>query len=821
MGDMSQINPQDVGQVFSDAFTIYGCSTLKSRAIPNVEDGLSPVNLRLLFTFYRERNQGFKKGAYFVGNTVATLHPHSDLALYDAIVGCGQWWKNEFPLVSTQGNVGSVAGKRPAAQRYLELKLSNFAEDVLFRDIAHGAVPEEWNFDKTLRVPKVLPAIFPSILNTGLMGIGSGFVSDIPIHSVADICRTVIATLDNPEATSEELAKVLKGPDFPTGGVVVNASELPGIYANGQGVIRIRAVIEEQKYEGKDCLVVTEIPPRLTTGGIVEQIADHCKEREAVVGGKKTRVPGILQDKVADVVDLTKEKKIKIVVVPKRDVSLPVLRNMLFENTNLEYAHKYIMNVLDDGRFFPQVPLDVVFKKWLEFRRKTVRRVFVGKIQKSLERAIILRALIKAAPILDKIIELGRKSNDRSSFKYGLMEKYEFAEREADYIVDQQLYKITASEVTKYKAELKEREAEVAEYQEALTDSGVIDAYIRAEQEELIQKYGKGGRKTKLANVGKSTIKDFVEQKDMVVAVSGEGYVFAKPVEELRDGNRGNKGQLFVDAKKGRSIEKSVTLNSHDELFVFSTDGKLFKAQAFELESNGSHISEVIPGMEGREVASFLAISPDAEGDLILTTSSSFTKRVPISDFRTRNMPADGLIAATMLVEGETLVDVVHSQNPDEDIIVISTSRGYASKILVSKLAVQKRPSMGRKMIRIKGETERVVSMTISKVANEEHEFLLFITENGKGKLVQISELLYKKTETGQGASFLAIKLNPEDVLRKNVLVGEDQKVVITAKSGKTIKIEAAQVNTYSRNAKGNRLVTLNDGDKVASVTVV
>lgn len=730
------------------------------------------------------------------------------------MVGFAQWWKNDICFIDPQGNVGSIQGKTYAAQRYLELKLSNSARDLLFEDVEKEVVDMLDNYDKTKKIPSTLPTKFPAILNTGMMGIGSGFASDIPIHSIANCCQVALHKLANPKADSLELAKVLGGPDFPTGGEITNAAELPKMYAEGIGNIKIRGVIEEEKRGSKNVLVIREIPPRKTTGKIMEEISDLCKDKD---DGNKKKVPGILQDKISDIQDFTSKKSVEIVIFPKKDVSLPVLKNMILEHTSMTFSHKYMMNVLHNNKFINNASLEYVIEGWIEYRQKTVRRKYVYQVGKVLERISILKALIKALKNIDAVIAIVKKSDNKEIAINSLKKNYNFADKEARYIVEQPIYRLTGFEIGKLETELDERKIEADNYISILKDSTKINVIIKDELMAVEKKY-KSPRRTKLMNVGKVTTIDMIEKKKLIIAITSEGFVFSKEVDEVRDGSRGNKGQLFVDSKRGRSIEKSVLLDSHDELFVISEDGKLFKANAFEFDVNNVHVSNVIKNFGERGVCSFIPVSPDDKGDLIFVTSSSLTKRVSLDDFRTRNMPQEGLLAVS-LVDGEKLIGVIHSEKPEDDIIVISTSRGYASKIIVDNLAIQRRPSMGRKMIRMK-EDEECVSLVSCSFAEEENTSILFITTKGKGKLVKVSDLLFKKTDSGQSASFLAIKLRKEDHLRKNVICAKSEQLVVCAKSGKTVRLDSSEVTEMKREAMGYTIISLNEGDEVASVLV-
>ena len=806
---------QEIEKAFGDSFSIYGASTLISRAIPSVEDGLTPVNRRILYSFYNENITSFKKAAYYVGVTLATSHPHGDMSLYDTMVGLAQWWKNQHTWIDPQGNIGTVQGKSAAAARYLELKLSNFSKEVLFEDIEKGVVNFVDNYDKTKKIPDVLPSKFPTILNAGMFGIAVGYSSNIPIHNVRDICNLTIGLIKNPDLSDKEVASLIQGPDFPTGGEILNASDLPSIYAKGRGNILVRGVIKEEVVGKETVLVVRELPPNTTTDRVVEAITALCREKEE----KGKKVPGLLQTRIAEVKDFTKGKEVEIVIYPKKDTDINILKNMILENCCMSDTYNYMMNILIEGKFNVEVSLKKVIQEWLTFRKEVIRRKFKSLVSKSLERQFYLNALITALKNIDALIRLSKKSKTKEELVEGLKKEFSFSERASKYISEQPLYRLTSFEIKKLEDELAQKKKESDEYTSILRDSNRIEKIILTELEAVKKKYGED-RKTKLLNVSKVETLDLIENKSLVVAITSEGYIFSKEVDDVNEGKKGNKGRLFVESKKGRSIEKTLTLDSHDEVFIFSECGKMFKGFGYEFDVNGTHVSSIIKGFEGKTLCEFIKVSHSTAGNLIFVTSSSLTKRVPLEDFRTR-MPAEGLLAVNVTDNNEKLVGVFLSETPDEDLVVISTSRGYASKIMVSNLPLQARPSMGRKMIRMKEESEVCVSLVGSKIKDSDNELVLFITNKGIGKFVCMSDLLEKRTANGQGASFLAIKLKLEDKLRKNVVCSKDDQLIVSTRAGKTIRIDAGSVKQISREAIGGKIISINADDEVASIAVV
>jgi DNA gyrase subunit A len=489
---------------------------------------------------------------------------------------------------------------------------------------------------------------------------------------------------------------------------------------------------------------------------------------------------------------------------------------MLYELTNMTYSHKYIMNVLVNGEFKPNVGLQFVLDEWVKFRVKTVRRKFVYLVGKTLERLTIIGALIKANKNIDAIIALMKSSQSKEDAKQVLIQKYDFAEKEAEYIVTQQLYKLSGIETDKLKAELQEKKTISDGYISILSSESNIRAIIKEDLEALAAKYGKEKRKTVMADVERMTHIDLIEEEDLLVTITTDNYLYSTPVSELRDSNRGNKGTLIVESKRNKVVERSVRMSSHDELMCFTDKGKMFVLSGYELNVNHVHISNIIPELNGQKIVAFVPVREKAQGSLIFVTSSSFTKRCDLAEYRTR-MPQGGLIAVA-LDDEETLVGVELSQTPEDDEIVITTSRGYASRIFVQLIPLVKRTTKGRRLIRLK-EGDRCMSLVLT--SDSENSNILFITTKGKGKMVPVSGLLLKKTETGMSAAFLAIKLNPEDQLCKTVAIAGDQQIVLTSSQGKSIKIGSEQVNTYGREAKGGKIMSLNGDDTVAAITVV
>ena len=811
---MSNIIPTNLDDFFSDNYAIYGASVLMDRAIPSINDGLLPVQRRILYTFFKEGEfTRFRKAAVFVGKTLL-LHAHGDLSLYSSIVKLSQTFNKLNVFVDAQGNNGSVQDFDSfAAQRYLELKLSKFSIDTLFTDIDKNTTDFIPNYDKSIDEPVYLPSKFPMILNSGITGIGSGYATSIPPHSVVDICKTTIAKIKDKTLTSVDLAKIIGGPSFPTGGIITNTSQLPKIYADGQGVIKIQARFEKITYKNKEVLQVTELPYKVSTSKILDEINAIISKDD------KHELNSVLQD-VKNLTDKsTKPNKVNVIYIPKKNVDVEILKNVLLKYTSLSTSEKYIANVLYDHKFIVNASLDTILSNWIEYRQSTLKRKYNHLICQKTERLFILNALLKAQKNIDEVIALIRTSKGKQDVKEKLMEKYGFVEKEAEYIATLQLYRISSLEVTKLRDEIKNIKEEVDIYIEILSDTSMIDTIIIDELEECIKNYP-SKRNTDLLNIASVTSDDVakstVEAEDLVISISTDGYLYSKASGEINEQHRGTKGSSIIPTKYKKTLEKTFFMHSHDDLYCFTDSGKLFVLPAYKLKVNHTHVNNIIPELKGSKIVEFLPVVKNTKGNLIFVTSGSFIKKTNIEEYNSSRMPSDGLLAIK-LDEDEELIGVELSVN-ECDLILVTTSKGYCSKMPVFNIEESNRTTKGRRKIMLKDD-EVCTSVVVANGEDEDKLSILILTENGKGKLTKISDLMYKKTETGISAAHKAVTLNPEDKLIKSKLISNDDEfIIVNTKMSKTIKLSTKDINTYSRTAKGNRIINLNDDDCVVNV---
>jgi DNA gyrase subunit A len=813
---------RNFNEKFEEDYSVYALSIIFGRAIPTIEDGFKPVTRRIAYTFATaspEVNK-FRKGNYFVGICNALYHPHGDLSLYESIVLLSQEFFIPNPLIDKQGNNGSIKDpKSYAASRYVEFKMSKFAREVLFSDFIEATADMLPNSDKTTFEPKYLPSKIPMLFCVGNIGIGAGYNNSIPTHNLKEVCDATIAFIKNPNMTVLELTRIMKGPDYASRGLITNAAEMSSIYEKGQGVIQVQGRAEETQYKGKAVLAITEIPSITSLSAIMEQISIKCKP------DKETKKDGPLQNYIADILDASGIgiENMCLYIIPKPDVSLPVLKNLLLEHTTLKSFEKYQANVLYGGKFYSNCPITTIFEKWIEFRKSTIRRKISYQISVKREDQFIINALIKAHNNLDVIIKLLRSSKGgKEEAKQILVAKYNFSYKEADYIVSQPLYKISNLEINNLKQELINIDSEINNLLDIIKSDENITALMIEDIESVSKKYGVP-RQTTLTNINsKIVMTDLIEEKNLLITITTDGFVYSTNIADMAENSRGNKGARLSDIKKGKIIDKSIIINNHTKLFCFSSKGKLFILDAYQLDVDNVHINNILGGLKSDHITSFLPISDDDQGSFILVAESSTIKKVKIEEFRSlQRVHSTGILAMNTTENDDSIVSVVHSVD-DDDVVLIGTTRGYVSKMKASLLKPALRQSKGRPCIKFKEPaTEKVVSMNIIRSEEEANSCLLMITENGKGKLTLISELIYKRKEIGAGSAHKAIEVNPGDKLLRNQIVRSNEDVIINTKAAKTIRIKSSDINVYSRTAKGNKLIKLNEGDKVSAINVI
>ena len=811
-----------IDTVFEDRYAVYGSATIKDRAIPSVYDGLTPVLRRIAYTFYKEGDLNkLRKAALFVGNCLGYYHPVGDASVYESMIGISQDFNKLNPLIDKQGNVGSVENfKAYAAQRYVELKLASFSSDVLFYDMSDKYVPMKDNYDGSIKEPKNLPARLPMIFNTGIMGIASGFASEIPTHKIDDICALTIRyinSLDNP-ITERELIKDFR-PDFPMGSTIINESAIPDMYIKGHGSVILEATIEEETHGKREVLVIKDLPYRVSTSKILNEIKNLC------LPNSTTKQPGIFSDKISDFTDLSsKTQTVELVIIPKKDVSVGVLKSMLYENTSLRTSVKYLPNVLIGNDLHENASITTILDGWLKYRINILGRKFNYEIKRASEQQLLKKALIKAHTNIDKVIALIKKSPSKEETTVKLMKLLDITRRESEYIISIQLYQINKLEVSKLKDEIDALQVRIDYHVNLISKRSEMYAYIITELDTIGKKY-KSKRRSSLQNTHTGSnfdVRAVLEEEDLIIGISTDNYVYAKPVSEVKEYvTRGAKGASFIDKKYKRIIRDLYTVNSHDDLFVFTDTGKVFELKGYELNIWNKPMSNAITGLSGQNVISVIKANPDIDKDKYFTfvTRNSLMKHVKVEDMISQRKITTGNTALN-INEGDTLIGVNLLSDIENDRIVITSNLGRAQNLSANDISVQLRPSRGVPKATL-NDNEFIKCITVVPAAQVDTALILVAASNGIGKMVELAKLPERKGSSGKRALMKFITLRGDAQLITGLVVQESDQLIATTKLNKTNKIAVNLISTSGRDAIGVKLTTLEDGDKLIDLNVV
>ena len=653
-----RIEPRELEQEMRSSFLDYAMSVIVARALPDVRDGLKPVHRRVLYAMHEaglQPNRARLKCARVVGDVMGSYHPHGDQSIYDTLVRLAQPFSMRYPLVDGQGNFGNIDGYPAAAMRYTECRLARLATEML-RDIDADTVDFKPNYDESRREPTVLPSRFPNLLLNGSAGIAVGMATNIPPHNLGEVVDALVALIDEPTIDVDRLTKHIKGPDFPTGGIVLGREGIREAYRSGRGRIvqRARTHIEELR-GGRTAIIVSELPYGVKKGGdegVIKKIADLVNDKV---------IP-----EVHDVKDLSDKSGMRIQIELKRDAIPQVVQNKLFKHTSLQTTFGYNAVALVDG--VPRtLPLRDLLQHYLDFQREVVTRRSKFELRKAEARAHVLQGYLTALDNLDAVIALIRASADPDAARAGLMETFELSEIQAQAILDLRLQRLTGLERKRIEDEFADLQERIAELRTILGDEAKIDGLIREELLELNQVYGKGDdRRTEIvAAEGELDLEDLIAEEDMVIAITRSGYVKRLPVTTYREQRRGGIGVMGMDLKDEDYIEHLFVASTHDYLLFFTTVGKVYRLKVHELplgsrQSKGRAIINLLPFAQGEQVRAVIATRDFKEAEyLVLATRNGIVKKTRFEEYNTP-LKADGIIAIK-LREDDELVDVLHS----------------------------------------------------------------------------------------------------------------------------------------------------------------
>jgi len=798
-----KIIPRNIEEEVKDSYLNYAMSVIVGRALPDVRDGLKPVHRRILYAMQElnlEHSKPYKKCARIVGEVLGKYHPHGDVAVYDTLVRMAQDFSLRYPLVDGQGNFGSVDGDSAAAMRYTEARLASVADEML-NDIDKETVNFGPNFDASLKEPLLLPAALPNLLVNGSSGIAVGMATNIPPHNLNEVSDAIMHLLDNPEAQAKDLMKFVKGPDFPTGGVICGKEGIKDAYTTGRGklTVRARATVEHQK-NGKDLIVVTEIPYQVQKSSVIETIAELVEEK---------KIEGI-----SDIRDESDKDGMRIVVELKRDAEPQIILNLLYKHTQLETTFGIIMLALLDNR--PKVlTLRQVLDAYISHRKIIIRRRTQFELDKALRRAHILEGLKIALKFIDRIIKVIKESKDVAVAKARLMKEFDLSDVQSQAILEMQLQRLTALEQDKIEAEYKELLKKIAECRAILASEKKVEGIIKEELENIKQKYGDSRRTDIVGEVEELEVEDLIAEEDVVVTISHGGYIKRLPVSSYRKQKRGGTGASGADLKDEDFIEHLFVASTKDYLLIFTDKGQVHWLKVYEIPqasrtSKGKAIVNLIQCEVGAKISSTVPVKEfSADKYLVMVTKQGNIKKTRLDAY---GNPRKGGIIGITLDKGDELIGVELTDGNQE--ILIGTKEGKAIRFVEAKVR-----DMGRGAKGVRGITLSKKDEVIAMIVVQKESAILTVTELGFAKRTPAEE--YRLTSRG-GKGIINIKVadkNGNAVSLKSVS-DKDELMVIT-QNGMFLRCAVKDIRATGRSAQGVRLIKLQDKDRVSCVAPV
>jgi len=801
-----QVELRTVENVMEDSYLRYSMSVIIDRALPDVRDGLKPVHRRILYTMNESglrSTSRHRKSATVVGDVMGRYHPHGDSSIYDAMVRMAQPWAMRYTLVNGQGNFGSMDGDPPAAYRYTEAKMERLADETL-ADIEKETVDFRDNYDNTRREPTVLPAKLPNLLLNGQLGIAVGMATNIPPHNLSELVDAEIALIDNPEATLDDLLQYVKGPDFPTGGVIYGKDSIRTAYATGRGGVVTRGVAEiVEGNKGRHQIVITEIPYALNKETLVLKIADLVNTK---------RITG-----VSDLRDETARGTVRIVIDLKKDAYPKKLLNQLYKLTPLQTTFHFNMMALIDGIQPRVLGLQDVLQEHIKHRQVVVRRRTAYELRKARERAHVLEGLKIALDHIDEVIAVIRASETTDDAQANLMAKFKLSEIQTKAILAMQLRALAGLERKKIEDELAELLKTIAKLEAILADEKKILKIIRDELLEVKKQYG-DERRTKVipGELGKMSDEDLVPDEQVAVTLTSANYIKRSSIAEYKKQGRGGKGRRGMVTREEDVIEHVVNASTHDFLLFFTNRGRVFRIKTYEvpavgLNAKGIAIVNLLQLQPEETVSSVINVSKQVQGgNLLMCTVRGVVKKTPFEQYQ--NVRSSGLIAIN-LDEGDEL-KWTRMTNGDNE-VVISTQQGQAIRFHEKDSRPMGRVSRGVRGIRLRAG-DQVIGMDI--VEKESNIFV--ISEHGYGKRTKIAQFT-PHARGGVGIRSAVVNSKTGTLVGVKALNDDTQEVIIISKNGQTIRLGLKDIPALGRATQGVRIMRLNDGDKVVSLALV
>ena len=806
--EVAGIEHRTIEKVMEDSFFRYSMSVIIDRALPDVRDGLKPVHRRILYSMNVNNNRStakFVKSALIVGDVMGKYHPHGDSAIYNAMVRLAQPWSLRYPLIQGQGNFGSMDGDEPAAMRYTEARMAKLADEILV-DIDKETIDFRDNYDGSRQEPVVLPAKVPNLLLNGQIGIAVGMATNIPSHNLSELVDATVELIDNDEATTDDLLKHVKGPDFPTGATIYGGAPMRQAYQTGRGSVMMRAVadIVETK-KGRHQIVVTEVPYGVNKASLIEKIAELVKDKKL--------------NGISDLRDESARGAVRVVIELKKDAYPKKLLNQLYKLTPLQTSFNFNMLALIDGVQPRILGLKEMLEEFVKHRQHVVRRRTEYELRKARERAHILEGYKIALDHIDEVIKTIRASKTQDEAEKALIAKFELTEIQAKAILAMQLRRLTGLEREAIENELTELLTMIKRFEEILADEKEILAIIKSELLEMKDKYG-DERRSKIINheLGKFSDEELIPEEEAVVLLTTENYIKRTLLTEYRRQHRGGKGKRGMTTKEEDVIAQLVSANTHDWLLFFTNKGRVFRLKAYEvpaasLAAKGVAAVNLLQLQPEEKITSIINHAKDApdDGYLFMATTKGTVKKTPLKDYA--NIRTNGLITIK-LDDGDELRWI--KQTSGENDVVISTSAGQAVRFNESECRPMGRAARGVRGVRLR-PNDIVVGMDVVTVSEQT---LLVISQNGYGKITKVANFpSHKRGGVGIKAAVVTNKTGP--IITVQTLEAGANEALLISQGGQTIRVSLGDIPTLGRTTQGVRIMRMSEGDAVSSIGIM
>jgi DNA gyrase subunit A len=799
---------QPIEDEMKKSYLDYAMSVIVGRALPDVRDGLKPVHRRILFAMNElgnTFNKPYKKCARIVGEVLGKFHPHGDIAVYDSLVRMAQDFSLRYPLIQGQGNFGSVDGDSAAAMRYTEARLSKISNEML-QDIDKETVDFSPNFDGTLQEPTVLPAKFPNLLVNGSAGIAVGMATNIPPHNLTEVCTAVISTIDNPEITVEELATIVKGPDFPTGAEIIGRKGIIEAFTRGKGAIKIRSVIHVEEKKDRKRLIVKEIPYQINKSTLIEEIAGLVKDK-----------------KITDISDLRDESDrdgVRIVIELKRDANPEIVKNLLYNFSRLEdsFGINFIALVNNEPKL---LSLKSYLMHYIDHRITIVRKRCMFDLKKAEERSHILAGLRVALQHIDAVVALIKASKSADEAKKQLSEKYALTEIQGQAILDMKLQRIAALEQAKIHAEYEELQVTIKSLKEILSSEQKIRDIIKHEMKEIIEQFGSKNdeRRTKIIDIPDEEMdfemEDLIPDENIVITITHSGYIKRMPLEFYKTQNRGGKGIIASDLKEGDFIEDLFVARTHSYLLIITNHGQLHWLKVYKIpdasrQSMGKAIVNILELDPGEQINAVIPVKEfDDKHFLVIATKQGTIKKTNLIEFS--NPRKGGILAINIDQEAkDSLVNALLTDGTKN--LMLATKQGAAAKFGEEDVRPTGRSSAGVRGIRLEKDDE-VIGMIIA----EDDKQVLTLTENGYGKRTSVAE--YRLINRGGKGVINIICSERNGNVCAIASVKDDDEIMLISRRGILIRTACSGISIVGRNTQGVRLMKLSPADKAVNMT--